>query len=117
MKNTDPINLYDCISEFFKTDTLDQQNKYYCQECHILSLAQMRFRITQLPRVLIIHMNRFNYNGTKLKNPLSFDEEIQIDAEYLALKESKYDTKQLMEKEFNHVYNLYAIIVHEGYST
>ena len=22
-----------------------------------------------------------------------------------------------MEKEFNHVYNLYAVIVHEGYST
>lgn len=22
-KNWDPINLYDCISEFFKTDTLD----------------------------------------------------------------------------------------------
>jgi len=23
LKNTEPINLYDCISEYFKTDTLD----------------------------------------------------------------------------------------------
>ena len=76
MKSSDPINLYDCISEYFKTDTLDSTNKWLCQECGVLSMAQMRFRITQLPRVMIIHMNRFNYNGAKLKNPLNFDEEI-----------------------------------------
>lgn len=76
----------------------------------------MRFRITQLPRILIIHLKRFSYNGSKLKNPLSFDEEIQIDAEYMALDSKKHNNDS-MTKEFNHVYNLYALIVHEGYST
>lgn len=77
----------------------------------------MRFRIKQLPRILIVHFKRFSYNGTKLKNPLDFDEEIQIDSEYLALNNIKYSTYQQIEKEYNHVYRLYAIIVHEGYST
>lgn len=76
----------------------------------------MRFRITQLPRILIIHLKRFSYNGSKLKNPLSFDEEIQVDAEYMALNQNKMSEEQ-MTKELNHVYNLYALIVHEGYST
>jgi ubiquitin C-terminal hydrolase len=79
------IDLYDCLSEYFKTDTLDAQNKLFCQHCQNLSIAQMRFRIKQLPKILIIHLKRFSYNGTKLKNAVNFDEDIQIDAEYLAL--------------------------------
>ena len=34
----------------------------------------------------------------------------------MALNKSKYTTEQIT-KEFNHVFNLYALIVHEGYST
>lgn len=69
-----------------------------------------------MPRILIIHIKRFSYDGSKLKNPLSFDEEIQIDEEYMALNQQKY-SKEQMNKEINHIYRLYAIIVHEGYST
>ena len=85
LRNNEPVDLYDCISEFFKTDTLDAQNKYYCHHCESLSIAQMRFRLKQLPRILIIHMKRFGGYGKKLQNPLNFDEEIQIDEEFLSL--------------------------------
>lgn len=112
----EPVNIYDCISEFFKTDTLDVQNKLFCQNCQNLSIAQMRFRITHLPRILIIHLKRFSYNSAKLRNPVNFDEEIQIDAEYMNIDTKKMSSEQ-MAREFNHVYHLYAIIVHEGYST
>ena len=61
-------------------------------------------------------MKRFSYNGTKLKNPLSFDEEIQIDAEYMSPGTDRSSGAEI-SKEYNHVYNLYAVIVHEGYST
>ena len=77
----------------------------------------MRFRVKQLPKILIIHLKRFSYNGTKLKNAVNFDEEIQIDAEYLALDKSMYHRQDQITKEINHVYRLYAIIIHEGYST
>jgi ubiquitin C-terminal hydrolase len=47
----------------------------------------MRFRIKQLPKILIIHLKRFSYNGAKLKNAVNFEEDIQIDAEYLSLNQ------------------------------
>ena len=61
-------------------------------------------------------MKRFNPYGKKLQNPLNFDEEIQIDAEYLSLNKQKYFTNESINKELNHVYRLYALIVHEGYN-
>lgn len=48
---------------------------------------------------------------------MQFDEELQIDADYMNLNPSKYGTTEEIGKELNHVYHLYAIIVHEGYST
>jgi ubiquitin C-terminal hydrolase len=76
IKLNEQIELYDCISEFFKTDTLDSHNKYYCHKCENLTIAQMRFRVKQLPRILIIHMKRFTPYGTRIGNALNFDEEI-----------------------------------------
>ena len=45
MKASEPIDLYNCLSEFFKTDTLDTSNKLFCQFCQSPCVAQMRFRI------------------------------------------------------------------------
>ena len=70
----------------------------------------------QLPQILICHFKRFSWTGQKIRNPIEFDEEIQIDAEYICLKE-KYQTKKEIAQELNHVYKLYALIVHEGKST
>lgn len=64
-----------------------------------------------------MHFKRFSYIGAKLKNPLNFDEEIQIDAEYMVLNNNDKLSPEEIAKEVNHVYKLYAIIVHEGYST
>lgn len=90
-----------------------------------------------MPRVLIIHLKRFANNGTKLKNPLEFDETLKIDKEFLSVNSGRYGLhKKLMrtktmvhydnkidisdedrEREENHSYHLYSLIVHEGYST
>ena len=40
-----PVELMDCMQEFFKTDTLDEQNKYHCQSCGRLTRAKTRFRM------------------------------------------------------------------------
>ena len=47
MKASEPIDLYNCLSEFFKTDTLDRGNELFCQFCQRTCVAQMRFRIKQ----------------------------------------------------------------------
>eukprot|EP00347_Sterkiella_histriomuscorum_P016052 403354669 len=103
-----PVDFLDCISEFFKTDILDEQNKYHCQSCGRLSKAQTRFRMKNLPKVLIVHMKRFTHLGTKLKTPLNFPEYFSFDSDYLL--------EDVAFKEQQHQYKLYALIVHQGYS-
>ena len=49
------VDLLDCISEFFKTDTLDEQNKYHCQSCGCLTRAHTRFRMKE--RKLLSEIN------------------------------------------------------------
>lgn len=71
---------------------------------------------TSVPCILIIHLKRFNQNGTKIKNPLDFDEEIQVDSDYIAMNPNKHSQDHIV-REYNHIYKLYAVIVHEGYST
>ena len=44
----------------------------------------------QLPRILILNVKRFGADGSKLKNTLNFEEEIQIDSDYLSLDKEKY---------------------------
>lgn len=40
-------------------------------------------------------MKRFSYNSAKLRNPVNFDEEIQIDAEYMNLESQKLSNDQI----------------------
>jgi ubiquitin C-terminal hydrolase len=108
-----------------------------CSKCGKTSEASMRTRIKLLPRVLIMHLKRFANNGTKLKNPLEFDEVLRIDKEALSINSGRYGThRKLMrsntmvqydqkidisdvdrEREEGHSYHLYALIIHQGYST
>ena len=39
LKSYEHVELYDCLSEFFKTDTLDSQNKLLCENCETSSIA------------------------------------------------------------------------------
>jgi len=66
----------------------------------------MRFRLKKLPNILVIHLKRFSYNGTKLKNALHFDDKFKVDKKYMT------NPKQGVPS-----YDLFGLIVHEGYST
>jgi ubiquitin C-terminal hydrolase len=61
-----------------------------------------------VPRVLIVHLKRFTYLGTKLKTPLNFPEFFSFDSDYIL------DEQAI--KEQNHAYKLSSVIVHQGYS-
>lgn len=97
-----------------------------CPKCDKLQEAIIKTKIKLLPRVLIIHLKRFANNSTKLKNPLEFEETIKIDKEYMTMSDKQKnsyssDYINISEKERNqeenHRYNLYALIIHEGFST
>ena len=43
------------------TETLDAEDKFFCDVCQCLQEAQKRMKIDQLPPVLCLHLKRFKY--------------------------------------------------------
>jgi len=54
-------SLTGCLKKFSATETLEKQNKFFCEYCCSLQEAQKRMKIKALPQVLIIHLKRFKY--------------------------------------------------------
>lgn len=43
------------------TETLDRDDKFFCDTCCCLQEAQKRMKIKQLPQCLCLHLKRFKY--------------------------------------------------------
>ncbi|CAK8676139.1 unnamed protein product [Clavelina lepadiformis] len=55
------------LSEFTATETMDGENKYFCDFCSRLSEGERRIRFKRLPPILAFHLKRFSTtNGTSL---------------------------------------------------
>jgi len=93
--------IYDCLDEFNREETLDENNQYKCEKCGNLSMAKRKEDIYKTSPYLIISLKRFNKNGTKNTKPVQFPiDELDI-------------TKYTIEKE-NKKYKLYAVSNHVG---
>ncbi|CAF0737118.1 unnamed protein product [Adineta steineri] len=95
--NDAKVLLEDLISDFCQEDSLDGQ--YYCQNCKTCQTARHKTTIIKLlPRVLIIQLQRFPFDGTTRK----IDTYVQYKLEYQNLLSD------------NDRYELYAISMHSG---
>jgi ubiquitin carboxyl-terminal hydrolase 12/46 len=50
-----------CLKNFSATETLDKDDKFFCDHCCCLQEAQKRMLISKMPRCLILHLKRFKY--------------------------------------------------------
>lgn len=48
-------------AECSSTETLNAEDKFFCDACSGLQEAQKRFKIKVLPPVLCLHLKRFKY--------------------------------------------------------
>lgn len=46
---------------FSEVDTLKGEEKFFCNACGTYQEAQKRTRLSALPDVLLLHLNRFKY--------------------------------------------------------
>jgi ubiquitin carboxyl-terminal hydrolase 4/11/15 len=53
------IQLTDCLKEFKVTETLDEENMWYCNQCKEHVCATKTMEIFKLPPILIITLKRF----------------------------------------------------------
>ncbi|KAG0486908.1 hypothetical protein HPP92_009003 [Vanilla planifolia] len=50
-----------CLKNFSSTETLNAEDKFFCDRCCSLQEAQKRMKIKKAPEVLVIHLKRFKY--------------------------------------------------------
>ena len=96
-----------CLKNFSSTETLNMNNKFYCDSCCTLQEAQKRMRIKELPQVLALHLKRFKYieqlqRHKKLTDRVLFPFDLKLcnttdDAEHVDVP-----------------YQLFAVVVHVG---
>jgi len=53
------IQIEQCLAEFKQSETLDEENKWYCNVCKEFVQATKTMEIYRVPRILIISLKRF----------------------------------------------------------
>ncbi|KJE97465.1 ubiquitin specific peptidase 12 [Capsaspora owczarzaki ATCC 30864] len=93
-----------CLRNFSATETLQSDQKYFCEQCCALQEAQKRMRVKKLPKVLALHLKRFKYieelqRYRKLHHRVAFPLELRL-----------FETSD----EDSAFYDLVSIVVHVG---
>lgn len=101
------VTLESCFEAFSQTETLDENNQWYCDNCKVHVCANKTNQIWSVPECLIIHLKRFSSglysmvqkDGTNVE----YDDEIDI-SKFLVGPQKKGVNK----------YRLYAVSEHMG---
>lgn len=57
------VTVESCLQDFFAEEVLSEGNEITCDSCDAKSLPTKRLRCTQLPQVLVLHLNRLRVFG------------------------------------------------------
>ncbi|KAG5611505.1 hypothetical protein H5410_022786 [Solanum commersonii] len=93
-----------CLKNFSSTETLNAEDKFFCDKCCSLQEAQKRMKIKKPPHILVIHLKRFKYieqlgRYKKLSYRVVFPLELKLS-----------NTVEDADTE----YSLFAVVVHVG---
>ncbi|CAN6479865.1 unnamed protein product [Victoria cruziana] len=93
-----------CLRNFSSTETLNAEDKFFCDKCCSLQEAQKRMKIKKPPHILVIHLKRFKYieqlgRYKKLSYRVVFPLELKLS-----------NTMDSTDSE----YSLFAVVVHVG---
>ncbi|KAJ8433929.1 hypothetical protein Cgig2_001858 [Carnegiea gigantea] len=93
-----------CLKNFSSTETLNAEDKFFCDKCCSLQEAQKRMKIKKPPHILVIHLKRFKYienlgRYKKLSYRVVFPLELKLT-----------NTVEDADSE----YCLFAVVVHVG---
>ncbi|KAG4121650.1 hypothetical protein ERO13_D11G222150v2 [Gossypium hirsutum] len=93
-----------CLKNFSSTETLNAEDKFFCDKCCSLQEAQKRMKIKKPPHILVIHLKRFKYieqlgRYKKLSYRVVFPLELKLS-----------NTVEDADLE----YSLFAVVVHVG---
>lgn len=96
--------LQKCLESMCLEETLDESNRWKCDNCNTLVCAKKTSSIWDSPNILILNLKRFNNNGLKKENRVEFDiNNLNLD-DYTSIGQCSKS------------YELYSVINHSGTS-
>eukprot|EP00058_Branchiostoma_floridae_P010029 XP_002595517.1 hypothetical protein BRAFLDRAFT_118958 [Branchiostoma floridae] len=106
----DNVSLSWSFDTFMAPEKLDNENKYRCEVCGAESEAKRKLYFAKLPKILTIHLIRFEYNPSgygmrKISSPIVIPSHLRLDG---------FCTDTCADRGFR--YEIYGMILHEGSS-
>lgn len=104
------LNLNDCLEHFRLTEKLGKNNEWYCKDCKKHQQAFKKLELFYTPKVLILHLKRFEYSS--MGRYRTYAEKIgsNIDFPLDDLELSQH----IVGPDSNAKYELYAVSQHYG---
>ncbi|RLN08569.1 ubiquitin carboxyl-terminal hydrolase 4-like [Panicum miliaceum] len=97
-------SLTSCLKNFFSTETLHADDKFFCDKCCSLQEAEKRMKIKKVPQILVIHLKHFKFiEQLNRHNKLSYRVVYPLE---LKLSSNSDDA--------DCEYSLFAVVVHLG---
>lgn len=84
-KKEEVITLNDCIKAFLAEETLADDCRPMCVQCNTRQPATKRVIICRTPLLLLVHLTRFEADGSKNKRPVAIDEHIELCSRHYSL--------------------------------
>lgn len=102
------VTLDECFAETAKTETLSEDNAWYCNQCRELRLADKTLEIWTLPDILVVHLKRFSGDRGYRRDKIDVNVEFPIEGLDLTSRVGNNpDDKSC-------VYDLFAVDNHFG---
>lgn len=106
------VDLRTCLDKFLKPEQLGEKDTWYCPNCKGHMRAHKKLDLWSLPRVLIIHLKRFQYTQSGIfVNRDKIDTLVKFDIDCLDL--SSY-VKVNSHYSASAAYELFAVSEHTG---
>ena len=101
------ISLEDCLDEFGKSETLSENDAWYCPRCKEHRRATKTFELWRAPDILVVHLKRFSTQG-RLRDKLDVLVDFPVEGLDLSSRVS------IQEKDRDSIYDLFAVDNHYG---
>lgn len=108
-------SLYECLDAFTREEPVAGKRPYNCKTCRGMQAASRRCRFSQLPKVLVLQVNRIQCQmrriatQTKIRTHLQFPLEEELDLQHFCTA-----SLQREQQTQSHTYKLAAVVVHHG---
>ncbi|WPK24525.1 hypothetical protein PUMCH_001801 [Australozyma saopauloensis] len=100
------------LNNFSKLETLNHQNKFYCNTCRSLQEAVKTIKLKKTPEVLVINFKRFKYDD-KIDSMVKLFDSILYPMR-LRLFNTTTSGNNASKSDGFSLYGLYALVIHIG---